>query len=189
MWERDGGVPDGGEVQAGRGGRVSGRADDSTLEESALDATMLSPRVLNAIERIWGPEARKRHLLEPNAFARLKQIRGVGPSSIGEVERALLAWGLGGLAGRSEALDPHAKRRLVHRNRLHRALDYLGAVELLRMLAEICAERRAWYWKRSSVGRRRDLYRSKLERRLLYYSRCEEVFTRSAGDAPAHEDP
>jgi hypothetical protein len=160
--------------------------DSVDRDATAFDRGLLSARAINAIERIWGADAKRQVLLERDAYRRLRQARGVGAHSIAEIERAVLAWGFEGIGGK-RALDESQRKRLAHRNRLGGALRDIGAQELLLQLAEICAERLAAYRQRLTRRLSR-LHRAKCERAAAYYARCEVEFRRFAELAPARDD-
>jgi hypothetical protein len=155
-------------------------------DASALDRERLSARAVHAIERVWGRDAKRRHLLALDAYERLRQARGVGAHSITEIERAVAAWGFDGIGGKRGA-DPERRKQLLHRNRLNAALRAVGAKTTLILLSElsreqIVAHRQRLTWRPS----RR--HRARCERAILYYTQCEEHFRECARTAPLLEE-
>jgi hypothetical protein len=165
---------------------MADRSTDADPEASALDRARLSARAINAIERIWGRDAKRRQLVEPDAYQRLRQTRGIGDRSIAEIERAVIAWGFDGIGGK-RAVDPSHRKRLIHQRRLSAALRDLGARGTLLLLSELCAERLASY--RQKFARRPSrLHRARYERAVVYYTQCDAHFREWAEAAPVLAD-
>ena len=150
--------------------------------ESALDRARLSGRAVNAIERVWGADAKRRDLLAPDAHDRLRQLRGIGERTIREIEEAVVAWGFTGIGGKRRA-DPFQRVRLTHRGRLDAALRALGTREILVLLSDICGEHIAACRQRLTrkLSQRR---RRRYERAVAYYVRCKEHLDRCLENAP-----
>jgi hypothetical protein len=153
------------------------------LQASALDRGRLGSRALNAIELLWGHEATRGNLLEPDAYERLRRARGIGERSITQIERAVVAWGFDGIGGR-RAFDTGGRKEWTHRNRLEAILREVGPKRMLLVLGELCDERVASC--RQKVSRRSSrLRRARSERAIVYYTVCGEYFRRCAEGAPA----
>jgi hypothetical protein len=152
-------------------------------EASAFDRARLGSRALNAIELLWGRDARRQNLLEPDAYERLRRARGIGERSITQIERAVVAWGFDGIGGR-RAFDTGGRREWTHRSRLEAILRELGPKQMLQVLGELCDERVASC--RQKVSRRSSrLRRARSERAIVYFATCGEYFRRCSEGAPA----
>ncbi|HEY4016068.1 MAG TPA: hypothetical protein VGM06_22185 [Polyangiaceae bacterium] len=153
------------------------------VDASAFDRGRLGSRALNAIELLWGRDAKRGHLLEPDAYERLRRARGIGERSIAQIERAVVAWGFDGIGGR-RAFDTGGRKEWTHRNRLEAILREVGPRDMLLLLGQLCEERVASC--RQKVSRRSSrLRRARSERAIVYYSVCSEYFRRCAEGAPA----
>ncbi len=152
------------------------------LDSTALDRGRLRARALHVIERLWGKDAKKRDLLEPNAYARLRQTHGVGEGCIAEIERAVIAWGFDGIGGK-RALDEAHRRRLMHRTRLNAALRDLGVRQTIELLADLCSEHVAAHVQRST-HRPSKLRRAKSQRAVSYYGDWRLALQRCVDGAP-----
>ncbi len=166
--------------------RQGRRASDLDLETSALDSTRLSARALNAIELLWGREAKKCHLLKEDAYQRLCQTRGIGKQSIAEIERAVVAWGFEGIGGR-RAWDESGRRLVTHRKRLEAVLRDVGPKGMLTLLAELCEQRSASSHQKVSTRSSR-LRRARCMRAVVYYARSSAYFRRCLASVPALPD-
>jgi len=168
-------------------GPPRGRADPVRTEPdaSALDRVRLRSRAINAIELLWGPEARRGNLLEPDAYARLRRLRGLGQRSLDEIQAAVVAWGFDGVGGRL-GFNGGERRAMTRRKGLSAALRELGAKQLLLVLGQLCEERAASC--RQKMARRSSGYgrarRVRLERDLVYHGLCADFFGRCAAAAP-----
>lgn len=154
-------------------------------ESSALDRGRLKARALHVIERLWGKNAKKRDLLEPDAFARLRQTHGVGEGCIAEIDRAVIAWGFDGIGGK-RALDDTHRRKLQHRTRLNAALRDLGVRQTIEVLADLCDEHVAAFEQRST-HRPSKLRRAKSQRAIAYYADWRLALQRCVDGAPVAE--
>ena len=164
--------------------RDSERASED--EGSALDGALLSARALNAIVLIWGRDARRRDLLERDAYERLTRTRGVGAHTIAEIEVAVAGWGLGGIGGK-RGLDRAGRKRLSHEKRLAAVLRAAGPKEMLALLADLCEQQSASSQQKVSTRSSR-LRRARCERAIVYYARCSEYFRECAAGVPQLPD-
>jgi hypothetical protein len=89
-------------------------ATTASAETSAFDYAHLTVRAMNVIAGIWGEEATRADLTEPDAHERLRRKIGVGSAIIERIDAAVVAWGLGGLGGKrawDEAMRKHRQLR------------------------------------------------------------------------------
>jgi sugar phosphate isomerase/epimerase len=155
------------------------RASAATIPD--LDASAFDRRRLNAIERIWGPEARRRDLIQADSYSRLRRARRVGKGTIEEIERAVVAWGFEGVGGRDAPFE--TSREAMHRRRLDAALQEMGVKTLLEVLSQLCAERVAGA-RQALVRRLSQKRRVQHEQSVAYYTVVHEFLHRCAEGAP-----
>lgn len=141
----------------------------------------LGPRAINAIVRIWGPNASFDDLAAPGAYARLRSARGVGSQTVAEIELALEERGLA-IGGRHDAGGQ--QRAITYRAQVARILKAEGVKAVVLMLVELCGERVAKA-KQSLLQRSTRTRRAREQAAIAYYEPCQAILRESADRLPA----